>query len=1325
MMKRNVTFMLAVFTLLACLIAPIGMWGQKPVNNNSEMTRTESVVTWDATAANNFGSTISQVNGTNTGSISTGSFSWNYVNTLTYLKSNKSDHQSFLNTGFIQIGSSNAYHRLELSTSAIPGTIKSVSVECSSANGAHKLTIVVGSTNYKNAVSTPSGQPTENGNYVITGTGNASGAISILLAPGSGALYIKSISVTYEETNLTPTAVTIEPNSGFSNDLNNSPSGGLLVATVTANNQPIQASVTWASSNTNVATVNANGVVTLVAVGQTDITATYAGDNTYAGSVGTYQLNVINSAPYATATPSTLNSFSYNEGYGPSAIQTISVEGANLASNVIVELDGQSGSSFEISQDGTNWTSSIVLTPNSGVVAPTSISVRMKAGLVSGGTAYSDQLRVKYNGGNMASINLSGSVNTITIMTVAEARAVIAQGAPYPTGVYVSGIVTRRYSDNLSNGRLSYYISDDGTQTNEMEAYQGKGLNGANFTSATDIEPGDVVVIYGDLYYHSSSSTYELNTGNYLYSWRRPATLTVSNLSNVETFVFNAADQNTLLLEGEGSCVFDAGDEVMISVSAESGYILSTFTVNGVDHLNDIEADAYTFTINQNTTVTATAVQAYNINYSVNGVLTQAQVPGSFQLPTSANLNSDEFVFAGWTTNPNVVTGFSTAGTTVNVQGGETFYAVYGKTIADGPATTVYQEVTTAPANGNWAGDYLIVSNNANVLNTHTGNANTNTSGTYVDISQYYNNGVIEYNSTTSAYEITAAATTNGYSLYDNGDEAYLGYNTTSNDNNNTGAKLRWDDEFSSIYNEWTLGVGSIVSVYKTNRAIRWNNSQHYFAMYALSGVEPIQLFKKISTASTTTTYYTRVFINETAAANMTITGPSIIPSGSILDMGNYYLANNLGAANLVIEDGGQLIRYGQVNATMRKNIAGCVYNSNNNAGYYLIASPLAVAPTNVANMLNTTDGYDLYYYDGNKTLEEWVNYKEQNDGGYSLVRGKGYLYANGADATLEFAGTINGIFDGIEYLTYNANSHFGSLNLVGNPYSFENEFCVYDYNYYDDENTPTVNANYYSINSTGDDFIAGVISNKIVLDPMEAILIQATNSIQHFRLFGDTHVIAGGTLPTIPIVDGKKGIINLNISKPQGLVIDRAIVRFDNGGQLPKFQLNPNNTKIYFTEDNKDFAVVRSANEGDMPVSFRAAENGIYSLSVEVSDTEMAYLHLIDNKTGVDVDLLANPSYTFEANANDYESRFRLVFNATGVEENNTNETFAFFNGSEWVINTTGNATLQVVDMMGRVLSSEQINGNTAVNLNQAAGIYVLRLVNGENVMVQKVVVR
>ena len=40
-------------------------------------------------------------------------------------------------------------------------------------------------------------------------------------------------------------------------------------------------------------------------------------------------------------------------------------------------------------------------------------------------------------------------------------------------------------------------------------------------------------------------------------------------------------------------------------------------------------------------------------------------------------------------------------------------------------------------------------------------------------------------------------------------------------------------------------------------------------------------------------------------------------------------------------------------------------------------------------------------------------------------------------------------------------------------------------------------------------------------------------------------------------------------------------------------------------------------------------------------------------------------------------------------------------------------------------MLSSQTLSGNANVNINQAAGIYVLRLVNGENVMVQKVVVR
>ena len=52
-------------------------------------------------------------------------------------------------------------------------------------------------------------------------------------------------------------------------------------------------------------------------------------------------------------------------------------------------------------------------------------------------------------------------------------------------------------------------------------------------------------------------------------------------------------------------------------------------------------------------------------------------------------------------------------------------------------------------------------------------------------------------------------------------------------------------------------------------------------------------------------------------------------------------------------------------------------------------------------------------------------------------------------------------------------------------------------------------------------------------------------------------------------------------------------------------------------------------------------------------------------------------------------------------------------------------NATLQVVDLMGRVLSSQTVNGSAELNINQAQGVYVLRLINGNEIKSQKIVVR
>ena len=148
-----------------------------------------------------------------------------------------------------------------------------------------------------------------------------------------------------------------------------------------------------------------------------------------------------------------------------------------------------------------------------------------------------------------------------------------------------------------------------------------------------------------------------------------------------------------------------------------------------------------------------------------------------------------------------------------------------------------------------------------------------------------------------------------------------------------------------------------------------------------------------------------------------------------------------------------------------------------------------------------------------------------------------------------------------------------------------------------------------------------------------------------------------------------------------------------------------------------------------EVPINFKAKENGTYTLSVNPEGAEMAYLHLIDNMTGADVDLLAGcgdarhcvSTYTFTAKTTDYASRFKLVF-AVNDGSSTGSETFAFISNGNLIVN--GEGMLQVIDMMGRVLVSTNATHNISTN-GIPAGVYVLRLIDGDSVRTQKIVVR
>ena len=111
--------------------------------------------------------------------------------------------------------------------------------------------------------------------------------------------------------------------------------------------------------------------------------------------------------------------------------------------------------------------------------------------------------------------------------TVAQAvQAIDDANQGTVSDVYVAGIVSQVDSYNNNNGEITYWISDDGTTTDQFEVYRGKGIGGANFTSQNDVKVGDEVVVKGNITYYANGGVYEFAANNQLVSLNRPVSTT-------------------------------------------------------------------------------------------------------------------------------------------------------------------------------------------------------------------------------------------------------------------------------------------------------------------------------------------------------------------------------------------------------------------------------------------------------------------------------------------------------------------------------------------------------------------------------------------------------------------------------------------------------------------------------------------------------------------------------------------------------------------------------------------------------------------------------
>ena len=317
-------------------------------------------------------------------------------------------------------------------------------------------------------------------------------------------------------------------------------------------------------------------------------------------------------------------------------------------------------------------------------------------------------------------------------------------------------------------------------------------------------------------------------------------------------------------------------------------------------------------------------------------------------------------------------------------------------------------------------------------------------------------------------------------------------------------------------------------------------------------------------------------------------------------------MLRDVNANNLILENGAQLVNSTSgVKATVKKSISTYTQNGD----WYLIASPMSenLTASNVTGLLS--NDYDLYNFEQSEQLE-WRNYKSQN---FTINNKIGYLYANSGNLTLSLAGTMVSNTTATT-LDFDNNANFKGFNLIGNPYP-----C----NTY-------IDRSFYVLDGNGSEFTLG--SNPI--PPCSAILVQAQGMGESVTFSKN----ASKSEPNITIAVTKA-------NTRDNAIIDQARISFNEKDQLAKFALSDRSGRLFIPKNGQDFAVAYANGESEMPINFKAAKNGNYSINIESENIELNYLHLIDNITGADIDLLETPSYIFEAKTTDPIERFRLSF--------------------------------------------------------------------------------
>lgn len=457
------------------------------------------------------------------------------------------------------------------------------------------------------------------------------------------------------------------------------------------------------------------------------------------------------------------------------------------------------------------------------------------------------------------------------------------------------------------------------------------------------------------------------------------------------------------------------------------------------------------------------------------------------------------------------------------------------------------------------------------------------------------------------------------------------------------------------------------------------------------------------------------------------IVGDNTITNNGTLNLNNITITGN--GSNIVLKGNGTTTISSTCNITdgYLEYYGGELFNQSTNipaiakkdfigvgTGHTQNWSTISTPIANAAIPEATVGTHDLYRYNEEKELWEYFNDdEEQSQGEVSnsfdkLELGRGYLYANAENITLELEGYLNISDVGPIPLNYTEGNSLAGFDFIGNPFTH-----TITRSNITTSPSGALSTGFYVVGANGT-WIAKTDSNDKIA-PMESILIKANGP-------GDLRIRSNNGSKRA--ARNENSYLTINVASKTHS--DVAYVSFNDGMGLDKINhRNPDNPMLYIPVEGKNYAIAMMDKDvKEVPVHFNANRMAEYTISIEQNNCEFSSVVLVDKLTGIETNMLIE-DYTFMARTFDDANRFVIRMS---IEDNDDSETenFAYVsNGSIVIEKIEGNANIRIFDIMGRHIIGTNATGNANIPVEtMSTGMYIIQMSDDNGVKVQKIII-